>query len=111
MAPHTFIPDTRPYPADFLEWVAGLKFKRFRRRPTPEKPYFFEFNSGVQMPGHLSGNVYYSTFHLYPSTVLDSVNWRRLVAAHIRICRFACRRQARPASIIGMKPPKLPYPP
>jgi hypothetical protein len=105
-----FVPDTRPYPVDFVRWATTLKFKRFTMHQHPGCPYVFTFNSGVQMTGLPPGNLYSSTFSLLPAAVLDSVNWRRLVAAHIRAVRFACRRQARPASVIGVKPPRLPFP-
>ncbi len=105
-----FQPDLRPYPDDFVAWATNLKFKRFHMVEVPGCFYYFEFNSGVQMPWHQPGNVYRSTFHLYPDQVLDSVNWRRLLAAHIRRIRFACLRQAYPRLVLGKREPALPSP-
>ena len=105
-----YIPDTRPYPDDFIAWIDRLKrFKRLRAEKRGGM-WTFTFDSKVHMAGHKGKATHYSTFSLLPATVLDSVNWRRLVAAYIRQVRFGCRRKAYPVTVIGRKAPELPWP-
>ena len=107
---HTFKPDLRTFPADFEAWVTSLTRFRRLRAELRGGMWTFTFDSGVHMSGHQPGLTHLSSFSLGPVAVLDSVNWRRLVAARIRVVRFACRRRTDPRSVLGKQPPKLPDP-
>jgi len=99
-----------PYPDDFLRWIAGLA--RFKRLSAELRGgmWTITFDSLVQIPHHRPGMTHFSSFSLLPAAVLESVDWRRLVAAHIRALRWACRRHTDPRSVLGKKAPALPYP-
>jgi hypothetical protein len=96
------------YPPEFLDWIAGLA--RFRRLSAELRGgwWTIKFDSQVHMAGHTPGMTHFSTFTLPPAAVAGSVDWRRLVAAHIRRVRWACRRRTDPRSVLGKIAPQLP---
>lgn len=104
---NAFKPDIPPWPADFLEWVAGLKHKRFRLERAGAY-YVFEFDTGQHQP-HLPLHAVRSTFSVISADIAKSPDWRRLIAWHIRSVRFACRRLLRPERDIESKKPRYPW--
>lgn len=109
---NAFKPDIRPFPDDYMTWANKPKrwYMKLDRYSGPGR-HTWVLTGRVQ-PSRFAGNKHAASysFTLLPIIINKSVNWRRLVAAHLRALRFAIRRQEKPWTIDERKKPQLPWP-
>lgn len=107
---NAFKPDVRSFPEDYLAWTSRLKHGglTFENRGNV---HVWILTSRIDYDVHAgTRHRHFQTWYCPASTINGSVNWRRLVAAHIRQLRFAVRRLDKPWTIDERKKPQLPWP-
>ena len=107
---NAFQPDMRPFREDYLAWAAKPKHGGLSLEDRGGA-HVWVLTSKIDYNRHGgTKHRHFQTWYATPDQINTSVNWRRLVAAHIRSLRFALRRLDRPGTVDERRKPKLPYP-